>query len=84
VSPGASQTTLVGRHGDGWKFRIAAPPEQGKANDELCAFIATVLGVPKRTVTVVAGASGRDKVVQIDDLTFDQVENALELRPMPE
>ena len=35
VSPGASRTELVGRHGDGWRARVAAAPERGKANEAL-------------------------------------------------
>ena len=30
VSPGAARTAIAGRHGDGWKVRVAAAPERGR------------------------------------------------------
>ena len=43
VSPGARRSELVGRHGDGWRARIAAPPERGRANEALCKLLAEAL-----------------------------------------
>jgi uncharacterized protein (TIGR00251 family) len=78
VSPGARRTTVVGRYGDGWKVRVAAPPEGGRANAELERHLAAVFGVDRRAVRVVAGARGRDKVVEIDGVTAAAVTAALE------
>ena len=38
VSPGARRTEVVGRHGGGWRVRVAAPPERGRANEALIEF----------------------------------------------
>ena len=46
VSPGAD-TELAGRHGDGWKVRVAAPPERGRANDAVLDLLAERLGLPR-------------------------------------
>ena len=78
VSPGASRTELVGRHGDGWKARVAAPPERGRANEALVELIAAALEVPARSVRVVAGHRGRAKVVEIDALDLGEVARRLE------
>ncbi|MEP7153285.1 MAG: DUF167 domain-containing protein, partial [Nitrospira sp.] len=40
VQPRASRTESAGIHGDALKIRVAAPPADGAANDELCRFIA--------------------------------------------
>jgi uncharacterized protein len=77
VSPGAARTELVGRHGDGWRARVAAPPERGRANDALCALLAGKLKVPRRSVHVVGGQTGRRKVVEVDGLDPAEIERRL-------
>ena len=77
VSPGARRTEVAGRCGAGWKVRVAAPPERGRANEALVLHLAELLGVPKAAVRVVAGPASRDKVVEVDGLTAAQVDSAL-------
>lgn len=77
VSPGANRSELVGRHGDGWRARIAAPPERGRANDALCKLLGDALRVPTRSVRVVAGHTARAKVIEIDDLEPAEIERRL-------
>lgn len=48
------------------KARVSAPPEDGKANAELCRALAKAWGLPKSVVTVAAGASSRRKTVRIE------------------
>jgi len=62
---GAKRTEISGLHGHALKVRVAAPPAEGRANDELVAFLAAALGVPKKSVTVVKGARSRRKTVSI-------------------
>jgi uncharacterized protein len=66
VSPGAARTELVGRYGDGWKARIAAPPERGRANDALVELLADALAVPRSSVRVASGLAAKRKVVEVD------------------
>lgn len=75
--PGSRTTSVVGPYGDAWKVRVTAAPERGKANAELCGFIARLLGVSVSAVTVVAGGSARDKLVEVDGATTEQVAAAL-------
>ena len=77
VSPGARRTELTGRHGAGWKVRVAAPPERGRANEALVLHLAELLGVPRGAVRVAAGGASRDKIVEIDGLTPAEVDAAL-------
>ena len=67
VQPGAKRTEPAGRHGGDPKLRVAARPEDGRANAELCAFLAARLGVPKAAVAVVAGHSSRRKLLEVPD-----------------
>lgn len=77
VAPGAARPGIAGRHRDGWKLRVAAAPEGGKANDAVVALLADTLGVPKRDVRVVSGKSTRDKTVALDGIDHDEIEQRL-------
>jgi len=50
------------------KIRLTAPPVEGKANEALIEFLAMVLDVPRSRIEIVAGSTGRDKLVSILDL----------------
>lgn len=65
VQPGAKRTEVAGAHGDALKIRLAAPPVDGKANEELIRFLADAFGVPQRAVTIVRGATSRRKTVRV-------------------
>jgi len=65
VHPRARRTALTGRLGDAWKLDLAAPPVEGKANDECVRFFAELAGVPRSRVRIVQGATARMKVVEI-------------------
>jgi uncharacterized protein len=69
VSPTAARTELVGRHGDGWRARVAAPPQRGRANRALVDLVAELVGVPRERVAVVAGA--------VDGLDADELDRRL-------
>jgi hypothetical protein len=78
VSPGAARSELVGRHGDGWRARVAAPPERGRANRALVELLAEALGVHRDRVAVVAGQAGRRKVVEVEGLDTAEIDRRLE------
>jgi hypothetical protein len=67
VIPRSAKTEIAGEMGDGTlKVKIAAPPEKGKANEALCAFLATHYGVARSNVRVVSGHSVAPKLVRIE------------------
>ena len=77
VSPGSKTTVVVGPYLEGWKLRVAAVPESGKANEAVVRLLAQLLSVPAHRVEIVAGHTSRNKVVEIDGLTLDGVHAAL-------
>ncbi len=79
VQPRASRSEVVGEHDGALKVRLAAPPVEGEANRELVRFLGKLLGVAPSRVTVVSGATGKSKVVQIEGMAVADVERALGL-----
>jgi uncharacterized protein (TIGR00251 family) len=77
VSPGAGRAAIVGRYGEGWKIRVTAPPEGGRANDAVLRLLAETLAVPRDSLTLVSGHSGRDKIVELAGLGPGLVERRL-------
>jgi hypothetical protein len=81
VQPRASRTEVVGWQGDALKIRLAAPPVDGAANRALVRFLAKMLAVSSREVTIVAGASSRRKRVAVSSLTQRQALQRLGVAP---
>jgi len=77
VQPRASNTELAGEYGDAVKIRIAAPPVDGKANDECRRFIARLIGVPAARVDIVSGDTHRDKLIRVSGVSTQRVRDAL-------
>jgi len=73
VQPRATRSEIVGLHGAALKVRLQAPPVDGAANEALVALLAERLGVARRSVRVIAGASSRAKTVEVDGTTEDAV-----------
>ena len=65
VQPGSKTVGIAGVHGEALKVRVASRPERGRANVELLALLANLLGVPKGAVTVVKGEASRRKVILV-------------------
>jgi uncharacterized protein (TIGR00251 family) len=79
VSPGARRTGIECPYGEGAiKVKAAAPPVSGKANAEVGRLLATLLGVPRSDVSVIRGASSRDKTLLVHGLEPAEVRSALD------
>jgi len=63
--PGASKTEITGIRDNHLCIRIAAAPEDGKANACLCDFLAKTLGCPKCDVAIIKGEKSRLKTVEV-------------------
>ena len=72
VTPRASRNEIVEMLEDGTiKVRLSAPPVDNEANEALIEFLADILGVPKSRLDIVAGATGRDKLVAVLDMDVE-------------
>jgi uncharacterized protein (TIGR00251 family) len=81
IQPKASTTECVGIHGDALKIRVAAPPVDGAANDELIRFLARQLSISTASVRIHSGAGGRHKRIFIKGLSAQLVMARLHLGP---
>ena len=77
VHPRARRSALAGRIGDAWKLSLAAPPVDGKANEECVRFLAELARVPRSRVRIVMGLTSRLKVVEIEGVPQEELERRL-------
>ena len=72
VIPRSSRNALEWEQ-DVLKARLTAPPVDGAANTALIALLAERLAIPRRMITIVRGATSRQKTVEITGLTMDEL-----------
>jgi uncharacterized protein (TIGR00251 family) len=65
VVPRASKSALAGEHAGALKVRVAAPPVEGAANEELARLLAKAFGVAARDVEVLSGRASKSKRVRV-------------------
>lgn len=66
VTPRASRNEISDVLEDGTiKIRLTAPPVEGQANNALVRYLADLLKVAPSTIDIIAGQTGRDKLVTI-------------------
>jgi uncharacterized protein (TIGR00251 family) len=65
IVPGSSRTIVAGVLDDMIKVRVAAPPEKGKANQALVAYLADELGVKKNQIDILSGQTNPVKQVRV-------------------
>jgi len=69
VKPNSKVSDIAAMDDGTWLVRVKAPPVDGKANAEVAALVAKQFGVRKAQVSIRSGASGRLKLVRIEDTT---------------
>jgi uncharacterized protein (TIGR00251 family) len=79
--PNSPRNAVAGWLGDALKVKVHAPALDGRANAELCGFLADTLGVPRRAVTLAQGEKSRQKFVAIAGLNFEEVRARLTAGP---
>jgi uncharacterized protein len=65
VQPRSSRDRVVGVHGGALKVQVTAAPAEGAANQAVIGLLAAWLGVPRRSLAIVRGRSGRTKLVEV-------------------
>ena len=65
VQPKSSKNGFAGRYKDALKIKIAAPPVDGAANKMCAKFLAKRLNVPKTSIEILSGETGRNKTIRV-------------------
>jgi uncharacterized protein (TIGR00251 family) len=73
VIPRSSKAEVVGLEGNTLKVKLTAPPEGGKANKQLIEVLAKHFKVPKRAVNIIKGETSRQKIVEIEGLSDNEI-----------
>lgn len=69
ITPRSSRNEIFEILEDGTvKVRLTAPPVEGQANQLLIRFLADILDISQSRLEIVAGATGREKIVAIEDM----------------
>jgi uncharacterized protein (TIGR00251 family) len=77
AQPSASKSCLAGTMAGRLRVRIAAAPEDGRANAELAALLAGLLGCSKREVAIVTGERSRLKTVALPPSCLEKLKELL-------
>jgi hypothetical protein len=77
VQPRASRNAVDGEWQGALKVRLTAPPVDDRANEELRAFLAVLLKVPKSAVRILSGARSRTKRIEVRGVTARQIHGLL-------
>jgi uncharacterized protein YggU (UPF0235/DUF167 family) len=73
VTPGAREDGLSGWQGDSLRVRVRARPEKGLANEAALRLLAGRLNVPRSRLDLVRGATSRDKLIEVEGLSEDEL-----------
>jgi uncharacterized protein len=77
VQPRAKKNAIIGEVGDALKLALTAPPVEGRANEACIAYFAKLLNVPRSSVTIAAGRSGRNKVIRVSGVSAHELRTKL-------
>jgi uncharacterized protein len=77
VQPRSSRNEICDVMGAELKVKIAAPPVDAAANEELIRFLASVLDCPRNAVRIIRGGTSKHKSIAIDGVSTQQIEQRL-------
>ncbi len=77
VQPRASKSGVAGELDGVLKIRLAAPPVEGQANEELIRLLAKLFDAPRQRIAILSGHTSKNKVVSVSGISVDEVERVL-------
>lgn len=83
VAPRSSRNAIISEYQGRLKIALNAPPVDGEANEALVAFIAKVLGMPKRNISIQRGTRSKQKTLRVEYTNADEVLRRINLELVP-
>jgi uncharacterized protein (TIGR00251 family) len=77
VVPRASKSEIVGAHNGALRVRLAAPPVDGAANEELIRILSRALKIPRDAIEIIGGKTSKQKHLRINGIHQSQLSNLL-------
>jgi uncharacterized protein len=77
VHPRAKKNAITGEFGEALKISLTAPPIEGRANEACITFLAEVLNLPRSSITITSGQSGRNKVIRVVGISAEELRKRL-------
>lgn len=77
VQPRASKSGVAGEIDGVLKIRLASPPVEGQANEELIRLLAKLFDAPRQRIAILSGQTSKNKVVNVNGVSVAEVERAL-------
>ncbi|MGH9846940.1 MAG: DUF167 domain-containing protein [Blastocatellia bacterium] len=77
VQPRASRSQIAGELNGALKIRLAAPPVDGEANDELIRLLARLFDLPRGQIALLSGQTSKNKVVRVCGISRGACERIL-------
>ena len=77
VQPRAAKSGVAGDLDGVLKIRLAAPPVEGQANEELIRLLAELFDAPRRRIAILSGQTSKNKVVGVSGISIDEASRIL-------
>jgi hypothetical protein len=77
VTPGAREEGIAGWHGESLRLKVRERPEKGRANEAVLRLLARRLGIPRVSLRIVRGAASREKLVEVDGFSDEELRSRL-------
>ncbi len=68
VQPRSSKNAVMRMEDGRLKIKLKAAPVDGEANQELIAYLSSLLKIPKRDIHIASGDTSRNKILSIEGL----------------
>ncbi len=79
VTPGAREERILGWREGSLRLKVRARPEKGRANEAALRLLASRLGLRRTSLNIVRGIASREKLVEVDGLSEQELRRLLGL-----
>jgi uncharacterized protein (TIGR00251 family) len=81
VIPNSKRSEVISRVGSILRVKVVAPAVDGKANEELCDFLADFFDVKRSMIFLRKGERGREKTIEIIGRLEEELNEVLDTIP---